>query len=160
MKREQLTKVLADLGADDPDSWADSEIEDGIPQLARFLFLKGCWDMVVGDGDTSWIDTLLKNTPEDSSGPYDGTAHALRRLLAAGASRDDIAEVVRCTQAEFMFGLCYLLSDSSSVEGNEYVSWALVEVDENDQPGREINGVHESVLGTDPTGREMRPKER
>jgi hypothetical protein len=38
------------------------------------------------------------------------------------------------------------------------VGWALFEVDDNGRPLREIGMLQESVLETDPTGREMRPR--
>jgi hypothetical protein len=39
------------------------------------------------------------------------------------------------------------------------VGWGLFEVSEDGKVGRPIQGLHESVLQTDPTGREMRPKD-
>jgi hypothetical protein len=41
----------------------------------------------------------------------------------------------------------------------EDVARQLFEVSEDGTPGRPIGGLHESVLETDPTGREMRPKD-
>jgi hypothetical protein len=38
------------------------------------------------------------------------------------------------------------------------VAWGLFEVDGEGNAGRSIRGLHESVLETDPTGREMCPK--
>jgi hypothetical protein len=37
---KRLTEIFKEGGAIDPESWASSEIEEGIPQLARFNFLK------------------------------------------------------------------------------------------------------------------------
>lgn len=104
------------------------------------------------------MDRVIAQTPVDSNAPFAGTAHALRRLLDAGADRSDLQTVVRGMQAELVFDLCYLLADPGVVEGNDIVDWGLFELDENDEPGREITGLHESVLETDPTGREMRPE--
>jgi len=153
-----LTDLFSSLGASDPESWAASEVNEGIPQLARYLFLKGAWEAVVDADDPTWIERVLEQTPVDSDAPYAGMAHALRRLLDDGADPAAIHEVVRGMQAESMFSFCYLLADPAVVDGNDVVSWALVEIDEQDRPGREIGGLHESVLETDPTGREMRPK--
>jgi hypothetical protein len=159
MTKEELTNIFKELGAPGPEGWAHSEITEGLPQLARFLFLKGCWDMIVEDGDTRWIDGRIANTPPSSNDPYAGSAHALRRLLACGASKDDINEVVRCAQAELLFDICYQMDDSTSVDGNDdYANWALMLLDEDDNPIKQIGGLHESVLHTDPTGREMRPR--
>ncbi len=158
MDRPELIEVFTRLGARDPESWADSETNEGIPQLARYLFLKGAWDAVVDPDDPSWIDRVIAQTPIDSAAPYAGTAHALRQLLADGADPASINEVVRGMQAELIFSLCYMLADPGVVDGNDVVSWALFELDAEDRPGREITGLHESVLETDPTGREMRPE--
>jgi hypothetical protein len=38
--RGKLTRLLAALGADDPQVWADSEAEEDIPQLARYRLLR------------------------------------------------------------------------------------------------------------------------
>ncbi len=42
-----LTDLFRRLGAPDPAEWGQSEIQQGIPQLARFVFLRGLWDQVL-----------------------------------------------------------------------------------------------------------------
>ncbi len=123
MDEAELTEVFRQFGARDPEGWARSQIEEGIPQLARFLFLKACWSSVNEDGDTTWIDRVLSNTPPHSEEPFSGIAHSIRSLLAAGASRDDIAELVRATQAEMLATLTYVMSDSGALPGNRYANW-------------------------------------
>ena len=79
-------------------------------------------------------------------------------MLDAGVQKSDIAQLVRAKQAEFLFDLCYMMGDPSSVEGNDgYVDWSFMELDADGNASRSINGLHESVLETDPTGREVRP---
>jgi len=159
MNKDQLTELFRNLGASEPDDWASSEIDEGIPQLARYLFLKGAWDRIATDDDTSWIDNVISNVPPNSADPYSGAAHSMRRMIAAGVSKSDIAQLIRSTQAEFLFDLCYMMDDPGAVAGNDsLVNWAFVEVDDNDNAGRQINGLHESVLKTDPTGREACPR--
>jgi hypothetical protein len=64
-------------------------------------------------------------------------------------------------QAELLFSLCYLIEDPGDVEPEvEDVAWALVQVDAEGTVLDTIGGLHESVLETDPTGREMRPRPR
>jgi hypothetical protein len=158
MNKDDLTSILRDLGADDPESWANSEVNENIPQLARFMFLKGAWQQIVPDDDTTWIDNVLQNVPADSNDPFAGAAHSMRAMLDAGISKSVIAQLVRAMQAEFLSGLCYMMDDPGSVEGNdEYVDWSFVELDSDGNTGRTINCLHESVLETDPTGREVRP---
>jgi hypothetical protein len=83
-------------------------------------------------------------------------------MLDAGASRDDIAEVVRVMQWEVLAGLAYQLADPGVVDYPSDdlppVNWGLFELDDDGEPLRPIDGLHESVLDTDPSGREMRPR--
>ncbi len=159
MDRAKLLASLERLGAPEPTAWEAGEPNEGFAQLlARFVFLKGAWQGVLDANDLSWMDRLIMQTPADSKEPFAGTAHALRRLLQSGADRRALHDLVRGMQAELVFDLCYLLDDPGVVEGNDVVAWQLYELDEQDQPVREISGLHESVLGTDPTGREMCPE--
>jgi len=154
-----LTELLTRLGAPDPSAWARSELEEDIPQVARYLFLRQAWQHVVGDGDQTWIDAWRDLAAQSPSAPCAGIGPALERLLAAGADRDDLTTVVRVMQYSTLFGLCYLLDDPGDVEPEvAELGWALVEVDEEGTVGRHIGALHESLLETDPSGREMRPR--
>ena len=154
MNEQELTDLFARLGADDPAGWARSQIREGIPQLARFLFLRQAWREVVADGDTTWIEEELQ---AEAGQPGGAIAPALRRLLALGAEKEDLTTVVRIMQWQLLFSLCYLPEDPCDVEPEvKDIAWALFRVDEQGQPIEHIGGLHESVLETDPTGREMR----
>lgn len=159
---QEWTKHFRALGADDPEGWARSQVEEGIPQYARFVFLRTAWQSVISDGDTSWIDAQIQEAEQRPRDPGAGIGPALKRMLAAGASRDDIAEVVRVMQWSVLAGLAYQLADPGVAQypraDMPQVSWELFEVDEDGQPLHPIGGLHESVLDTDPTGREMRPR--
>ena len=159
---QQWAEHFRAFGAHDPESWARSQVEEDIPQYARFVFLRQAWQSVVGDGDTYWIDPQIEMAGQHPRGPGAGIGPALKRMLAAGVSREDITEVVRVMQWRALAGLAYQLGDPGVVEypSGEMprVNWTLFEVDEDGQPLNPIDGLHESVLDTDPTGREMRPK--
>jgi hypothetical protein len=94
--------------------------------------------------------------------PGAGAGQALQRILSSGASQEDVAELVRVMQWKVLAGLAYQLSDPSVVEYPSKdlpeVSWKLFEVDEEGQPLHPIDMLHESILETDPSGREMRPR--
>jgi hypothetical protein len=47
MNQKTLTALFEKLGAADPDGWARSQLEEDIPQLARFLFLRQAWRAIV-----------------------------------------------------------------------------------------------------------------
>jgi hypothetical protein len=156
MRVDELTELFRKLGARNPADWASSQLTENLPQLARFLFLREAWKLVVRDGDASWIKARLRDDPE---GPGGEISPALKRLLAAGAAESDLTAVVRTMQWRLLFGLCQLLDDPGSLEQEvREVAWRLFQVDEDDQPIVAIGGLHESVLETDPTGREMRPR--
>jgi hypothetical protein len=150
------------MGAFDPELWAKSQLEEGIPQYARLVFLRQAWKHIIADGDTSWIDSLIQESERRPRDPGAGAGPALERLLAFGVAREDIADVVRVMQWNVLAGLAYQLADPGMVEypSEEVprVDWTLFEVDEDGKPLHPIDGLYESVLDTDPSGREMRPK--
>lgn len=159
----ELTEVFRALGARDPEQWARSQLQEGIPQLHRFLFLRQAWEQVVDENDDSWIDSFIEAARKNPEAPFSGQGLAIERMLALGVSRSDIVELVRNSQAEMIFSLCYLIEDPLFDEEVEnrvgMVGWALVTTDDEFEPtGQTIGGLHESVLETDPTGREMRPR--
>jgi hypothetical protein len=166
MTKQRLTAILRMAGAPDPEGWAESEASEDIPQLARYLFLRAAWRGVVADGDTSWIESHVRtNGPPDAPGA--GIKTALARLLERGVNRDDLTEVVRVMQWSVLAHICELLDDPYiAVEdlqmvpelGDYKFGWGLFELDEDETIGRSIDGLHESVLETEPSGREMRPR--
>jgi hypothetical protein len=159
MNADELTALFRTLGATDPEDWASSEIEEGIPQLHRFLFLRQAWRMIVNEDDPSWIGRLIQSAEASPNQPYAGVGHALKKLRARGATEEEITDLVRGMQAELLFGFCYLLEDPGEVEPEvAHVAWSFVRVDAEGEPLGNIPGLHESVLELDPTGRGMRPR--
>jgi hypothetical protein len=156
---EELLAIFRRLGARDPEGWARSEAEEGIPQLAAFLFLRQAWKTcVIAEGDVRWIREARRSAKKEPNAPLAGVGHALDRLLAKGANARDLAELVRGMQYETLFSVCSLLSDPGELDPEvQDVCWSLFECDASRSPARPMDGLHESVLGTDPTGREMRP---
>lgn len=155
----ELTALFEKLGARDPASWAESQVQEGIPQLHRFLFLRQAWREIVAESDTGWIDGFIRESQKRPDAPYSGVGAALQRALAAGARREDLTEIARGLQAQLLFGLCSMLEDHGLTEPElEGVGWGLFRTDEDGLPLEPIQGLHESVLETDPTGREMRPR--
>ena len=94
----------------------------------------------------------------DPRGPGGGIVRSLKNAEAAGVTREDLTEIVRVKQWELLFQFCYLLDDPQIEEADaQVISWGLFQIGKDDLPGQRIDGLHESVLETDPTGREMRP---
>jgi len=156
MTENELTALFQKLGARNPAGWAHSQLNEDLPQLARFLFLREAWKLVVADNDFTWIPARANDDP---AGPGGEIGPALQRLFAAGAAERDVTAVVRVMQWRLLFGLCHLLDDPGQLEEDvRNIAWRLFQVDENDQPVAKMNSLHESVLETDPSGREMRPR--
>lgn len=161
MRLKELTALFRKLGAREPESWASSQHNEGIDQLARFVFLREAWKCVVKPDDVSWIDRTIADAKARPSDPGAGIGPALERLLAVGADRKDIHEVVRVMQYELLSSLCYLLEDPGQLEPElEDLSWRLVRINESGEIIGTIDGLHESLIETDPTGLEMRPQKR
>ena len=156
---ESLTALFRRLGARNPDGWAKSQIQEGIPQLARFLFLREAWTRIVDESDSSWITAAINRAAAAPNAPYSGMGRALKALLSRGASESELTDVVRGMQAALLFDLCYMLEDPDLQGEVKDTCWGLFVVDDDGAPLEPLNGLHESVLETDPTGREMRPKE-
>jgi hypothetical protein len=151
---DKLTELFARLGAQDPDRWARSQIDEGIPQLARFLFLQQAWKLVVSEGDLRWIESESR-VPSGQPGGAIGSA--LARVLDQHVDPKDLTTIVRVMQWQLLTKLCYLLDDPGDLETEvENIAWRLFQVDEHDQPVAIMGELHESVLETDPSGKEMR----
>lgn len=158
MNEQELTELFRILGADDPEGWARSQIKEGFPQLARYLFLRQAWREIIGPDDRSWILEALQTKP---TGPGGGIVPALTRLLAAGANEQYLTTVVRVMQWRLLSRLCVLLDDPGDVEPEVAdMAWQLFLIDdETGTPIAPIGCLIESVLETDPTGRYMQPAE-
>ena len=163
MNLQELTALFRKLGAEDPEGWARSQIRENIPQLARFLFLRQAWKLVIDENGRDWIS---ERRQIDTDEPGGDIGPAIERILAAGADESDLTRVVRIMQWEILFGLCNLIDDPEYLRDDRGIIkkeagdilWGLFQVDDNGYPITEIGGLHESVLQTEPTGREMRPK--
>jgi hypothetical protein len=82
------------------------------------------------DGMMTWVG--------DPDQPFGDTGPAIARMLAAGASKSDLALVLRYVAYGAVFDTLYCIEDP--------------DVDKND-----LEGLHEYLLSADPSGREGRP---
>jgi hypothetical protein len=111
-----LTRLFELAGARNPEGWPKSEIQEDIPQLARFMFLRQAWRCVVADDDATWIDNQVAASKLKSQSPGASLGPALERCLATGCSGKDLLTVVRTAQWRLLQQICYLLSDPSIEE--------------------------------------------
>jgi hypothetical protein len=149
----ELSEVFRDLGADDPDDWARSEVEEDIPQLATFLALRKMWRHAMPwvDDPSGWIEVVVEDA-DDPNAAFPDAGQALRRMLAAGADPDDVLTVARMVALETLFSTVRTLDDGRDHAAPEDTpGWLLVETDPEGEPtGRVVSGLHESVLSLEP----------
>lgn len=152
-----LAEIFRQAGADDPESWAYSQLAEGIPQLAIFSFAKALWKGVMSEKDDGWIDQEIEWAKSRPLDPCVQSGAALEEMLAKGVSREAIIDLVRVFQYSALYHACSIL-DRSRVEDVPITDWMLHQVDESGNPVATIQGLHEVLLSMDPTGREMYPR--
>ena len=79
-RAEALCDTFARLGADEPDSWAHSEVEEDIAQLGRFVFLRAVWREIERWRDRDSVVALCEAASDE--------ACDVAALLAARAAFD------------------------------------------------------------------------
>lgn len=164
--REALLEAFKRLGVDDPERWVESQLDEGIPQLHRAAFLLKAWSAIPDGRSNAWLDEQVRSYERDPSGPYAGAGKAIASLRNKGATDAELTDLVRAMQAELLFHVCYLLADPGYVPDERFehplleaVGWVLMTIDDDDRLGEELDMLHESVLETDPLGREVGPLE-
>ncbi|MER5312770.1 hypothetical protein ABT034_33930 [Streptomyces sp. NPDC002773] len=137
---ESLRTQFEALGAPDAPAWARSEIDENRPQLARFVLLRSLWRGPI-DG---WSDP----------GALEQVA-AARRLLEAGADREDLVLLTRAIAYEAVFAVMDELDCGGDVNvSGVHAGWSVMETGEDGRPtGRPLLGLHEDLLTLDPSGR-------
>jgi hypothetical protein len=136
-----LTRRMADLGAKDPAAWAASEVGEGIPQQARYLVLRRAW----ADAMAPWRDPRVLRR-----------YGALDALIRQGADAALLAEAVRGVVLDTVSAMIMIVDEGNDPDAPpDAPKWALMEVSPgHGLTGRRIDGLHESLLGVDPTGQE------
>lgn len=151
---EDLIARFAALGASDPEMWAASEIHENIPQLARFCFLRSLWPRLIDSWaqDVSWAQRLS----DSQEGPFADAWAGLARVRDAGVKPETLAPIARWIAYETVFGLLYHLGYGMDEDAGEtFPGWRLMETHGSDGPltSRVVDGLHEDLLGFDPSGR-------
>jgi hypothetical protein len=117
---EALTKVFEALGADNPQKWARSHVENGIDELGRFVLLRALWMKVVEPGK------LLARAKKDKN-----VGAAVDRLMK-NADLADLDALIRVTQ---IFALGDVLSVFDDPADNEEgIKWAIFRTDPKGLP--------------------------
>jgi hypothetical protein len=138
-----LVQRMRELGADDPEGWAQSELREDIPQEARWLILRQLWPKCVN----TWTAETINEVP------------AAHRAIAAGADPEDLILAMRAAAYGAVHAALYVIDGPDIAAPPDAPGWSLMEVryddlDEELETGRRIGGLHESILSADPSGRE------
>lgn len=152
---KNLTEVFRQAGAKDPESWASSQIEEGINQLGRFSFLKTITSEWLKEDDIEWVDNQIEHDFSQPGDPFSQLPKALKEMVDKNVNRETILSLIRVIQYNTLFHVCSAI-DRSFEADTPIKSWALFEVDEDENPKETIVGLHESLLDFDPSGNEMR----
>ncbi|OAT51211.1 hypothetical protein M997_0058 [Proteus hauseri ATCC 700826] len=139
MEKKQFTQLCEQLkaaGAIHPKSWANSELQENIPQFARFLVLKGLTDIYRDiEGNISEIDT------------YSDNAKNIYNKLTAQIDTKELNEFLHI-YGKSIIGMVIDMLDEGYLYGvNDKVGWTLMELDEHGTTtDRLIQGLHEDFL--------------
>jgi len=146
-KLNDLTSIFRALGASDADARARSEIAEGIPQLATFLFLKLA---------TTQIDEFLDHHALREAVKVAGCRDALdafKRLAASESGLKDFIVVLRTVLSHYVTEIAFLLDDTAASRFSgwpfesalENIHWGLFQTDADGKPTAIISGLHEVI---------------
>jgi len=165
-----LAERFRAAGAGEPEAWALSEVEDDIPQLARFLFLRRLWrsaeewklppgewfadrEPEPADEDEEDADAAVEGIAEEDGEPaFLAAQQAVRRILAAGADPDDLREVARAAFFFTAFDAVQAVDEGHDPRAGEGMpGWFLAEISGDlVVTGRVLDRLHEDLLTTEP----------
>ena len=146
LSEQQLIDLFSKLGLKDPHRWAASQMQEGIPQLARAAFLVKAWRLI--DLVTSSIVGQMENPAKDNS-PIN--AFLSNKLFKTEASNNDIAAFIKAVQARLLYSLCLLLDDPEAVSSEvRDVAWGVFQTDGDGNPVAPMSCLAESVFEIGP----------
>ena len=108
----ELRRLFEAGGAPEPEEWVQSELEEEIPQLARFTVLKALYRDAVGP----WLDfdRLVNDVP---------VAAALKR---EGVSRERLTALAGCAAINALYACLYRLAEGYDPDADPQApGWAL-----------------------------------
>jgi hypothetical protein len=124
----ELVEQFRALGAEDPESWARSQISENIPQLARFLVL----DRVRRECFEKWYARDALN----SAARYDNDFEDLLGQLREHGVRDDtIAALAHAVARQTAMDVVYIIDEGHDPNAPRHTpSWSLQETDAKGEP--------------------------
>jgi hypothetical protein len=185
-KAQALAATFRELGSGEPEEWALSEVEDDVPQLARYLFLRRMWRSAdewrlppdqwfagrdedeaepvaeEDDDEPTLVSTSAEEADagdEDADPPFLAARQAVARMLAAGVDPEDVKELARAVFVHAFYDAVRTLDegfDPLAPEGTP--GWLLTEVGGDlTLTGRMLENLHEDLFTTEPDQGEQPP---
>jgi hypothetical protein len=148
-ENEKITRLFAALGADDPQGWAESEVAENLPQLARYRFLRA-----LSQDIEAWDTASVSSLRDDSD--------------AEGATESnptmDLGRLARLVAREMAFSVLRRLADPDSDDlpadiRQQMPGWVLTETTPAGEPTHrsldclyeDLDTVVDSSPGTQPS---------
>ncbi|MBG2914022.1 hypothetical protein [Proteus terrae] len=133
---KDLCEQLKAAGATNPKSWANSELQENIPQFARFLVLKGFTDIYRDvEGNLSEMDIYSDEAPE------------VYQKLASQFDEQELKELLHFYGKSIIGKVIDMLDQSYLYDVNGNVGWSLMELDnKGTTTDRLIQDLHEDFL--------------
>ncbi|MBG5950872.1 hypothetical protein I5E72_14125 [Proteus terrae] len=133
---KDLCEQLKAAGAMNPKSWANSELQENIPQFARFLVLKGLTDIYRDvEGNLSEMDIYSDEAPE------------VHQKLASQFDEQELKKLLHFYGKSIIGKVIDMLDQGYLYDVNGNVGWSLMELDnEGTTTDRLIQGLHEDFL--------------
>ncbi|HEJ9629280.1 hypothetical protein [Proteus terrae] len=133
---KDLCEQLKAAGATNPKSWANSELQENIPQFARFLVLKGLTDIYHDvEGNLSEIES------------YSDEATEAHQKLASQFDEQELKELLHFYGKSIIGKVIDMLDQGYLYDVNDNVGWSLMELDnKGTTTDRLIQGLHEDFL--------------
>ncbi|MEQ5393350.1 hypothetical protein EHE21_17425 [Proteus sp. GOKU] len=133
---KDLCEQLKAAGATNPKSWANSELQENIPQFARFLVLKGLTDIYRDvEGNLSEIES------------YSDEATEVHQKLASQFDKQELKELLHFYGKSIIGKVIDMLDQGYLYDVNDNVGWSLMELDnKGTTTDRLIQGLHEDFL--------------
>lgn len=133
---KDLYEQLKAAGATNPKSWANSELQENIPQLARFLVLKGLTDIYHDvEGNISEMDIYSDEITE------------VYQKLASQIDNQELKGLLHLYGKSIIGKVIDMLDQSYLYGVNDKVGWSLMELDDKGTTtDRLIQGLHEDFI--------------
>src|ERR671916_792874 len=110
-KARKMIARMEELGAEEPEAWAESEITEDIAQMARFLILRRLWSDLDAwrNGPSTWVEREIAEAEKKPEGSFSEAGRALKRMVDAGVALEDIGNVAQMVAYEATFNALNLI---------------------------------------------------